>query len=87
MPRAKLVIKQSGKEPRQTEVPGGRVTVGRAPDNVVSLAGDTDVSRYHAIIESRGEEFWVVDLRSSNGTTVNGETVAPDRKLKDGDLI
>lgn len=87
MPQARLVIHQPGSEPRYAEVPGGRVTIGRAPDNTISLAGDTNVSRYHAIIESRGEEFFVIDLRSANGTTVNGAPVEVDRRLKDGDLV
>jgi hypothetical protein len=87
MPTARLFINQHGHAPREIEIPSGRVTIGRAPDNVISLTGGTDASRYHAIIESRDETFWVIDLRSSNGTTVNNTLVELDRQLRDGDQI
>jgi hypothetical protein len=88
MPNARLVINQQGHAPREIEIAGGsKATIGRAPDNVISLPGETDASRYHAIIESRGEDFWVIDLRSSNGTTVNNTLFELDRQLRDGDKI
>jgi hypothetical protein len=31
--------------------------------------------------------FWLIDLGSSNGTTLNGEAVRGDKKLNDGDEI
>lgn len=63
-------------------------TLGRASDNVVSFIADSNVSRYHADIEQReGDEFWLNELGSSNGTTVNGERVENEILLKDGDVI
>lgn len=63
------------------------VTCGRAPDNVVSFTDDSNVSRYHAEIEPRGDGYWIIDLNSSNGTTVNGQSLAGERPLNDGDRI
>ena len=62
-------------------------TLGRASDNTVSFSSDSNVSRYHADIERRDGEFWLNDLGSSNGTTVNGERVKEERRLEDGDEI
>ncbi|MDH3530439.1 MAG: FHA domain-containing protein [Acidobacteriota bacterium] len=63
-------------------------TLGRTPDNDVSFPDDTNVSRYHAEIEDRGDgEFWLFDLQSSNGTTLNGEKVVTEKPLFDGDVI
>lgn len=65
----------------------GVTTIGRASDNFVSFSGDSNVSRYHAEIESRGDDFYIIDLGSSNGTTVNGARVSAERLLKNGDKI
>lgn len=65
----------------------GVATLGRTPDNSVSFPDDPNVSRYHAEIELRGLEYCLIDLNSSNGTSVNGQPVAGERYLSDGDLI
>ena len=62
-----------------------RLSVGRHENNDVVLP-DTNVSGYHARIEFADGVFYVEDLISTNGTTVNGETIAR-RALKDGDVI
>jgi pSer/pThr/pTyr-binding forkhead associated (FHA) protein len=63
------------------------ITIGRASDNKIALAGDSNVSRYHAEIENRDGEFRLIELGSSNGTTVNGEPLETEIPLRDGDLI
>ena len=49
-------------------------TIGRHPVNDVELPFDS-VSRYHARLEMRAGRLHLVDLRSSNGTFVNGKRV------------
>ena len=49
-------------------------------------ATDTLVSRHHCRIEVDGEGAWLVDLGSSNGTSVNGER-ASRRIVEEGDRI
>jgi pSer/pThr/pTyr-binding forkhead associated (FHA) protein len=63
------------------------ITLGRASDNKISLADDSNVSRYHAEIENRSGEFWLIELGSSNGTTVNGAPVETEIPLQSGDVI
>lgn len=65
----------------------GVTTFGRTSENAVSFADDPNVSRYHAEIEKRGDEYWVIDLGSSNGTSVNGKTVKDEMLLADGDNV
>lgn len=87
---ATLVINQPGHPVRKVEVgqdAGAVVSIGRAPDNIVSLAGDTDASRYHAVIEPRQNDFIISDLGSTNGTFINGAPVRKERSLQHGDLI
>ncbi|HYJ90279.1 MAG TPA: FHA domain-containing protein [Pyrinomonadaceae bacterium] len=82
MPDAR--IKFSGQE----MVLGDRlVTCGRVSDNDIAFADDSNVSRYHVEIEPRGSDYWIIDLNSSNGTTVNGEKLTGERLLVDGDQI
>ncbi|MEP7038825.1 MAG: FHA domain-containing protein, partial [Acidobacteriota bacterium] len=73
---------------REIEIADDIITLGRASDNIVSFIADSNVSRYHADIEQReGGEFWLNELGSSNGTTVNDEPVENEKLLKNGDVI
>lgn len=83
MLKAKLTI-SDGREITASE---SVISIGRSSDNTVSLSSDSNISRYHAEIEKRGDEFWLIELGSSNGTTLNGHAVTSERLLKDGDLI
>ena len=87
MQTATLIISQPDCAPRKLEADGSPVSVGRDVNNTVCLQGDSNVSRHHAIIESRSDGWWVCDLESRNGTSVNGEPVESERKLSGGDVI
>jgi pSer/pThr/pTyr-binding forkhead associated (FHA) protein len=54
----------------------GVTSIGRTPDNHLSFPDDSNVSRYHAEIEGRNGEYVLIDLQSSNGTTVNGRQIS-----------
>ena len=76
----------NGKE--ELELDRALTTIGRASDNVLAFTEDSNVSRYHAEIEKRGDgDFWLFDLNSSNGTMLNGERLTAERPLSDGDSI
>jgi len=87
MPNAKLIVTPFDGEPREVELAEGITTLGRTADNTVSFAGDSNVSRYHAEIERRGNNFYAIDVGSSNGTTVNNEPLNGERRLEDGDVV
>ena len=59
------------------------VTIGRIPDNVLTLE-DPNVSRNHAEIRPSGAGFVLADLGSTNGTKINGVRIS-ERVLQDGD--
>lgn len=66
---------------------GGRMTIGKARENGISIDGDPTVSRLHAVLE-RFEAGWCVsDLGSSNGTFVNGERTWTAQRLRHGDEV
>lgn len=72
---------------RELQASHALTTIGRALDNSICLADDSNVSRYHAEIELRRDGFYLTDLGSSNGTTVNDAPLVGTRKLNDGDRI
>jgi len=82
MPTAKIKIGD-----RETVLDDGTTTIGRTSDNSISFPGDSNVSRYHAEIESGDGEFWLTDLGSSNGTRLNGTPVSGRVRLNDGDDV
>jgi len=66
------------------------VSLGRDLSSTIQLH-DTEVSRQHAEIRRTGDRYAIVDLRSSNGTFVNGRKmggdVAEQYELFSGDQI
>lgn len=62
-------------------------SLGRSADNTVVLRNER-VSRRHALIHMQGaDEWWLVDLGSSNGTYINRVRVHQPQRLRDGDQI
>jgi pSer/pThr/pTyr-binding forkhead associated (FHA) protein len=62
------------------------VTIGRDSTNDVILEDDKLVSRSHAEVVVRNQQWYLVDLGSRNGTVVNGRK-AQRHPLRDGDII
>lgn len=63
------------------------VLIGRDPTAQALLEGDGFVSARHALVRVRGGGPSVIDLGSTNGTFVNGERIAAETALEDGDEI
>ncbi|WP_084960857.1 FHA domain-containing protein [Thermoactinospora rubra] len=72
--------------PQRTLPLGARLRVGRAPGNDLPLPDDLLVSRHHAELTRAPHGYVVRDLRSRNGTYVNGHRVA-EASLRPGDTI
>ena len=62
--------------------------VGRAAScQVVLPAEDAEASRLHAQVYRAGQDYWLRDLGSRNGTYVNGQRVHGPVRLTDGSSI
>ena len=82
---AKLIVNPTSASRREVALPRTVLSIGRDPGNDLVLA-DAMVSRRHAVIECRGNQYFIRDCNSSNGSLVNGDKVS-ERSLRDGDLV
>ncbi len=82
MPKISIAL---GEDKATHELTDEKVTIGRAPDNLIQI-DDPSVSSRHAHLLLVGERYQLVDLHSTNGTRVNGETVT-EVILKVGDRV
>ncbi|MCX8032685.1 MAG: FHA domain-containing protein [Thermoleophilia bacterium] len=65
---------------------GGHMLAGRAPEMDIHLS-DTFVSSKHALFEALPTGLVVEDLRSTNGTQVNGVDITEPTQLRPGDKV
>lgn len=82
---AKLLVKLNGQGSRSIDLMTDSFTIGRKADNDLPI-DDPTVSSRHAKIVRVQSVYFVEDLKSTNGTAVNGKPV--DRlQLHDADVI
>ena len=85
--RWELVIVEPTSRAGETFSLGEELSVGRGAGCAVVLADDTFVSTVHARIFMRGNDPYVEDLGSTNGTLLNGESVVEPIRLRPGDRV
>jgi adenylate cyclase len=79
------LIYQDGDTPQAYTFTEGEVTIGRSPECQIVLK-DFGISRTHARLYADEDGVRIQDLKSKNGTQVNGVPVV-EAPLKDGDRI
>ena len=70
------------------ELKDGNTLLGRGPDNDIQIL-EPSVSRKHARITLSGERLLIEDLKSQNGTQLNGHPISShfQVEIKEGDFI
>ncbi len=86
----KLVLVLGSQTGEKHRLRAGRTRVGALADNDVVLPSPK-VSRYHAEVHAKGREVELEDLRSANGTYVNGmpiqrSPIRPGDRIRIGDV-
>ncbi len=81
----KLTVSFGGKVVERRDVDAPRITVGRSQDCDIVI-DNLGISRQHTEIVREGGAYVVRDLKSNNGTFVNGKRVTR-HNLNDGDEI
>ncbi len=83
---ARLVVLGESGDPTETiSITKAPVVIGRMSTSDVVLS-DPNVSRRHAELRRTGDRWMLVDLGSTNGTTVNGK-LAREHELEHGDRL
>lgn len=60
--------------------------IGRGLDNTI-IIDDEFSSLHHALVTLRGQQWWLEDLHSSNGTLLNNEPIQQAMMVSSGDNI
>lgn len=81
-----LNIKKKSGEQAHYPFEKPEVTIGRSAGNDLILK-EPGVSKRHARIVVKDDRFIVVDLKSTNGTYVNGHRINAPRVIKPGDTL
>ncbi len=64
----------AGVAPYRFETELDAIAIGRAADNDLVISDRTRaLSGHHARLEFRGNQYWITDLGSTNGSTLNGQ--------------
>jgi len=62
-------------------------TIGRSPENLFVFDDDA-MSRWHALVQQiQPGKFYMIDLGSRNGSSLNGRRITTSVELQDGDSI
>jgi pSer/pThr/pTyr-binding forkhead associated (FHA) protein len=85
MSEMKLIITNPRTGSRELRL-ASSASIGRSSDNTIQI-DEPSIARYHAMIERRGNGFWLNDLGSTNGTILNGVPLTAEQLLKSGDTI
>jgi eukaryotic-like serine/threonine-protein kinase len=59
-----------------------KITIGREARNDVIISNDPHISRMHAIIERKGNNFYIIDNNSQNGVMINNKKISRNKKVK-----
>ncbi len=81
-----VVITEKGGAQRRMEFDKNEVTIGRVQGNDIILPKG-NVSKRHSRIVLKDSRFIVVDLKSTNGTYVNGRKITSPLVVKPGDKV
>ncbi len=81
-----LLMYQSDRVEAVKLAPGGTLVVGRGEETDVTIP-DGSLSRQHARFRFENDGIWVDDMRSTNGTRVDGEKVRSSRLSEDNEVV
>jgi serine phosphatase RsbU (regulator of sigma subunit)/pSer/pThr/pTyr-binding forkhead associated (FHA) protein len=64
-----------------------KLSLGRAQGNELRFPDDASLSRRHLLLEREGEDWFLTDLGSKNGTRINGVLVQNRHPIRPGDRV
>lgn len=82
----KLIVTSGKNRGKEIVLPGPQFLIGRGEGCHLRPASERISRKHCAIVVSEGR-VTARDLKSTNGTAVNGERIADEKELKNGDII
>lgn len=82
-----LFITESDGSTRSLPLETALLVMGRDPSCSLPFPMDAELSRRHLTVEREGEDWFVKDLGSTNGTRLNGQPLQGKKPLNVGDTI
>lgn len=81
-----LVFRAGEYAGKEFKISAEEISIGRDQENTIVL-NDVQISRRHARIFSDKSGLFIEDLKSTNGSLLNGKKIKKAQKLKNGDVI
>src|SRR4051812_36956744 len=81
-----ITLAEKGGGSQQLSFDKQEVTIGRLSGNDIVLAKG-NVSKYHSRIVLKDGKFIIVDMKSTNGTFVNGKKIAAPQVIRPADKV
>jgi pilus assembly protein CpaF len=81
-----MVLTEKGGQPESKKFQTDEITIGRLAGNDIVLAKN-NISKKHIKIVNQDGKMVVIDLKSTNGTYVNGKRIDGPYELKEGDKV
>ena len=85
-PSLKLLIISGADKGKKFDITADLVHIGRDSTNDIPLT-DSKVSSNHAKLSVEKDKIWIEDLKSTNGTMVNGKKISSRTPLHDEYLV
>ncbi|MGB0866115.1 MAG: FHA domain-containing protein [Granulosicoccaceae bacterium] len=82
----KLILTDGESEAREFPLHKTRTEIGRRSSNDIQLRG-REVSGQHAVVEQQGDNYVLIDSKSTNGTLLNGTRINEAATLTPGATV
>lgn len=87
MSEHELIIHSRDGNRRKVPLPVGRLSLGRSSENDLSYPDDQALSRRHLVFDFDGQICWVEDLKTTNGSQLNGLRLTGRQRLEENDAV
>src|SRR5262245_40381491 len=84
--RCSLVVTQGTSQGKEIPIGKAEFSIGRDASCNLRPASQ-HISKRHCVFRMRGEQLFIEDLKSTNGTFINDEQVHGERELHNGDHL
>jgi pSer/pThr/pTyr-binding forkhead associated (FHA) protein len=82
----KIIFRDGAQKGNEFQISDEDITIGRGLENSIVI-DDIQISRNHMRIFRKDDGIYIKDLKSTNGTLLNGKALKKTQKLRNGDTV